>query len=250
MIRAEAKEALSLDPSIRVRTFCSRRLRLLTSPDWKQAAEHFAIALAGASVSAEAHWAYASLYFQPWGRFQESVAHMEGAVERNPLNAHWRGGPASHLTHAGLHDQAIQQANEALEIDESSLAASVTLGEAYIAIGRWAEAAEALEKAYRLQPQYALSTGMLAGALVRVGEHARAEQMIRELGDTPRPLIGRVLYHWCCEETDQAADWYERAINGRDPSRSSSRRVRRAAPSGHPRWPKLASMMKLPVSAI
>jgi tetratricopeptide (TPR) repeat protein len=176
---------------------------------------------------------------------------MEGAVERDPLNAHWRGVLASHLTHAGLHDQAIQQANEALEIDESSLAASVTLGEAYIAMGRWAEAAEALEKFYRLQPHYALSTGMLAGALVRVGEHARAEQMIRELGDTPRPLIGRVLYHWCCEETDQAADWYERAINGRDPFAL----VFAEGPPGSAfrassRWPKLASMMNLSVPAI
>ena len=118
-------------------------------------------------------------------------------------------------------------------------------------MGRWADAAAALEKAYRLQPQYALSTGMLAGALVRIGEHARAEQMIRELGDIPRPLMGRVLYHWVCGETDQAADWYERAINGRDPFAL----VFAEGPLGSAfrassRWPKLASMMKLPVSAI
>ena len=104
--------------------------------------------MAGPSVSAEAHWAYASLYFQPWGRFQEAVAHMQGAVERDPLNAFWRGVLASHLTHAGLHDQAIQQAKEALEIDESNIAPSVTLAEAYAAMGRWAEAAAALENMY------------------------------------------------------------------------------------------------------
>ena len=101
-------------------------------------------------------------------------------------------------------------------------------------------------KLYRLQPQYALGTGMLAGALVRIGERARADQMIRELGDTPRPLIGRVLYHWFCGETDHAADWYERAINGRDPFAL----VFADGPLGSafresPRWPKLASMMKL-----
>ena len=251
LVRAEAKEALSLDPSDPGPHFLLASVAAAYEYDWKQAAEHFAIAMAGASVSAEAHWAYASLYFQPLGRFEESVAHMEGAVERDPLNAFWRGVLASHLTHAGLHDQAIQQANEALEIDESNIAPSVTLGEAYVSMGRWAEAAAALEKAYRLQPQYALSTGMLAGALVRIGEHARAEQMIRELGDTPRPLMGRVLYHWVCEETDQAADWYERAINGRDPFAL----VFAEGPLGSAfrassRWPKLASMMKLPVSAI
>ena len=71
--------------------------------------------------------------------------------------------------------------------------------------------------------------------------------MIRELGDTPRPLIGRVLYHWICGETDQAADWYERAINGRDPFAL----VFAEGPLGSAfressRWPKLAGMMKLP----
>jgi TolB-like protein/Tfp pilus assembly protein PilF len=246
LVRAAAKEALSLDPSDPGPHFLLASVAAAYEYDWKQAAEHFAIAMAGASVSAEAHWAYASLYFQPLGRFEESVSHMEGAVERDPLNALWRGVLASHLTHAGLHDQAIQQANEALEIDESNIAPSVTLGEAYVAMGRWAEAALALENAYRLQPQYALSTGMLAGALVRIGEHARADQMIRELGDTPRPLMGRVLYHWICGETDQAADWYERAINGRDPFAL----VFADGPLGSAfressRWPKLASMMKL-----
>ena len=171
LVRAEAKEALSLDPSDPGPHFLLASVAAAYQYDWKQAAEHFTLAMAGASISAEAHWAYASLYFQPWGRFKESIAHMEGAVERDPLNAFWRGVLASHLTHAGLHDQAIQQANEALEIDDSNIAPSVTLGEAYVSMGRWADAAAALEKAYRLQPQYALSTGH-AGRCA--GPHRRA----------------------------------------------------------------------------
>ena len=141
LVRAEAKEALSLDPSDPGPHFLLGSVAAAYQYDWKRAAEHFAIAMAGPSVSAEAHWAYASLYLQPWGRFQEAVAHMEGAVERDPLNAFWRGVLASHLTHAGLHDQGIQQAKEALEIDDSNIAASVTLAEAYAATGRWADAA-------------------------------------------------------------------------------------------------------------
>jgi hypothetical protein len=33
----------------------------------------------------------------------------------------------------------------------------------------------------------------------------------------PRPLIGRVLNDVLCSDNYQAADWYERAINARDP---------------------------------
>ena len=217
LVRAEAKEALSLDPSDPGPHFLLASVAAAYEYDWKQAAEHFALAMAGASVSAEAHWAYASLYFQPLGRFKESVvSHGRSGRARSaervlagragqPPDARGAARPGHSAGQGGPGDRREQ------------IAPSVTLGEAYVSMGRWAEAAAALEKAYRLQPQYALSTGMLAGALVRLGEHARAEQMIRELGDTPRPLMGRVLYHWVCGETDQAADWYERAINGRDP---------------------------------
>jgi len=59
---------------------------------------------------------------------------------------------------------------------------------------------------------------MLAGALVRLGEKTRAEGLIREMGESPRPILGRVLYHVLCSETEPAADWYERAIiDQRDP---------------------------------
>ncbi len=101
LVRAEAKEALSLDPSDPGPHFLLASVAAAYQYDWKQAAEHFAIAMAGASVSAEAHWAYASLYFQPLGRFEESVSHMEGAVERDPLNAFWRGDTGQSLDARG-----------------------------------------------------------------------------------------------------------------------------------------------------
>ena len=45
--------------------------------------------LAGASVSADAHWAYASLYLQPLGRFQRSrLSHGAMPSSATPLNAH------------------------------------------------------------------------------------------------------------------------------------------------------------------
>ena len=59
--------------------------------------------------------------------------------------------------------------------------------------------------------------------------------------------MGRVLYHLLSTDIDQAADWYERAINGRDPFAL----VFADGPMGSvfrqsPRWPKLARMMNIP----
>ena len=247
LIRAEANQALKLDPSESDPHYLLGAVAAALEYDWKKAAEHFAIAMAGTSVSAEAHWAYASLYLQPLGRFDEAVFEMERAVERDPLNGFWRGVLASHLTHAQQYDRAIEQANEAMNIDATHLVPYTTLGEAYATMGRWPEAVHALEQARRVAPDFALNTGILAGAFVRLGDRKRADELIRDMGGAPRPLMGRVLYHVLCSETDSAAEWYERAIDERDPfalvfaDGPMGRAFRQTS-----RWPRLARMMNLP----
>jgi tetratricopeptide (TPR) repeat protein len=247
LIRAEAKEALRLDPSDPGPHSLLASVSAAYEYDWTAASTHFAIALGASSVSAEAYWAYASLYLQPLGRFDEAVAAMERSVERDPVNAHWRAVLASHLTHAGRAGDAIRPATEAMKLDEASYAPYVVLSETYISMGRWEDAATAAEKGLQLNPQDALAAGMLAGAWANLDDRTRADALIRAMGDTPRPIFGRVLYHLLCGDIDQAADWYERAINGRDPFAV----VFADGPMGgvlrqSPRWPKLARMMNLP----
>jgi serine/threonine-protein kinase len=247
LVGAEATEALHLQPSDPGPHFLLGAVAAAYEYDWKKAGEHFRVATAGPSVSAEAHWAYASLYLQPLGRFEDAVFQMERAVERDPLNAMWRGVFTSHLTHAGLYDRAIDQSKEASSIDPTHLVPFANLGEAYVTMGRWPEAIGALEQAYQIAPRFALSTGMLAGALVRIGERMRAEELIREMGDAPQPVIGRVLYHVLCSEMEPAADWYERAIEQRDPfALIFANTPLLGAFRQTARWQKLARMMNLP----
>jgi serine/threonine-protein kinase len=248
LIRAEAQQALNLDPSNPGPHFLLGSAAASYEYDWKKAAEHFAVAMGRrSSVSSETHWAYASLYLQPLGHFQEAASEMERAVELDPLNAFWRGVFASHLTHAEQYDRAIEQANQALEIDATSFAPLISLGEAYATSGRWAEAIEALENAHRVVPYDSLVSGLLAGALARVGEKSRAQQLIGEMGETPRPIVGRALYHALCGDIEAAADWYERAIEERDPFAlvfANTPLIGKFRQS--PRWPGLAKMMNLP----
>jgi hypothetical protein len=91
-----------------------------------------------------------------------------------------------------------------------------------------------------------MATGILAAALVRVGERHRAQALIEQMGDRPTPLWDRVGYHLLCSEIDAAADWYEKAIQERDPFAV----VFASVPYGKglresQRWPKLAKMMNL-----
>ena len=133
-----------------------------------------------------------------------------------------------------------------MDLDENFWLAHYNLAEIYIATGQFAEAVAAGEKAYRSAPWNSMATGVLAAALVRVGERDRAQALIEQMGASPIPLWGRVGYHLLCSEIDAAADWYERAIQERDPFAV----VFASVPYGKGlreslRWPKLAKMMNL-----
>ncbi|HUJ21361.1 MAG TPA: protein kinase, partial [Bryobacteraceae bacterium] len=119
LIRAEAQKALEIDPGEPGPRFLLGSVAAAHDYGWDEASRQFQAAMATSGVSPEGHWAYASLYLQPLGRFQEAVAEMQSAVEQDPLNAHWRAVLSSHLVHAGMHDQAVEESMKALEIDEN-----------------------------------------------------------------------------------------------------------------------------------
>jgi tetratricopeptide (TPR) repeat protein len=252
-IRMEANKALALDPSDASPHYLLGSVAAAHDYDWTAAREHFEIAVAAENAPAEAHWAYASLYLQALGRFEDAVSHMERAVGRDPLNPHWRAVLGSHLVHLGNHtgnaeqyERALREANEAIRLDATHPHGYAIVGQAYMAMERWSDAIAALEHAYRLTPTFALATGWLAAAHARGGERERAAQLLRVLDD-PRPPIGRVLYHLVVDELDLAAEWMRRAIEYRDPFAIVMAAEKTMCPlrqSAH--WPPLAALMNLP----
>ena len=99
------------------------------------------------------------------------------------------------------------------------------------------------ERAYSLRPWDTLAVGLLAGMAARVGDQARAESLVAQLSPgAKRAAVGWAAYHLARLETDQSAEWIEKAIEERDSGvpvllpymRTSSR------------WPALAKMLNLP----
>ena len=81
-IRALAERALALEPSEPEPRFLLGAVAAAHDYDWAESLRQFRAAYAAPTVSADARWAYASLYLQPLGRHEESVAEMKLAVER------------------------------------------------------------------------------------------------------------------------------------------------------------------------
>ena len=250
LVRHEARRALELDPFETNPHFLLGAVAAANDYNWLEAAREFQLAMASPSVPAETHWAYSSLYLQPFGRFEESTAEMRRAVEKDPLSVIWRGVLMAVLVLAGRYEQALQEGFKALDISESEIHPHLAFGEAYLALGRVDEAVASAERAHRNLPPQSMATGLLAACLVRLGEKDRAETLVREMGDPPTPIWGRAWYHLLCSEIDAAAYWYERMIDARDMfAVVYARSHYTAALRSSPHWVRLARMMNLPESA-
>jgi hypothetical protein len=110
-----------------------------------------------------------------------------------------------------------------------------------------AEAREPAKEAVRKAPWEPGSVRFLAALLARAGDKNRAEKLLATIPETNRG--GMATYHLVLSEIDAAIDSYERDLE------LHSLRATFAASAGyakplraHPRWPKLAKMMNLPVT--
>jgi tetratricopeptide (TPR) repeat protein len=129
LVRAEAQQALDLNPIEVGPRLLLGGIAAAYEYDWKAAAEHFRVALAANPVAANARWAYASFYTNPFGRFEESSANMQLEAEQDPLNVLWRCILANHLHHAGMHARALVEVQKALELDANFWLAHYDLAE-------------------------------------------------------------------------------------------------------------------------
>jgi serine/threonine protein kinase/tetratricopeptide (TPR) repeat protein len=247
VIRAEAQKALEIDPDEPEPRFLLGSVAAAHDYDWAEAGRQFQAAVARPRASAEAHWAYASLYLQPLGIFREAVVEMDLAVEQDPLNVHWRAVRSSHLVHVGMAERAVEGAMKTLELNENYWVTHFVLAEAYLAMEMPEKALAATERAYQSAPWQTSNLGLLAGLLFQAHENARAKELVRQLEAAPGATFGRVLYHLMCSEMDAAADWYEKAVEQRELFAiifASAPMIRDLRVTS--RWPKLAKMMNLP----
>jgi serine/threonine-protein kinase len=218
--------------------------------DWKEAERHFQIAMAAVQAPPELNLTYAAHFLLPAGRLQEAVTLLEKTVALDPLHVPVRSVFAMCLLAAEMYDRAIEEARKALEIDEHIWAPYVTLVLGYLEMGLMAEALASAEKAYQMAGWHPRVIGLLAGVLARTGEHVRAEALIGQMSQAQGGLVtpsGMVLYHLIRGEVDAEADWFESAIEQRDPILVPWLRMPLAKPlRKSTRWPKIAAMMNLP----
>ena len=249
-VRAAARKALEIDPSLPEAHAILGTVEAEYDYDWKEAAREFGIAMTHDTVSPMARSRY-SQYLVGTGRSGEAVRQMERVLKEDPVNAQSCFLLALCRFIAGQYEEAVAGFLQTLELDENFIGGHGWLGACYIAREMYAEALPTAEKWMQLLPGHLEATGWLAGLLVRTGDESRAQELVQRLlpGEAYGAAVGLYFFHIICGNIDEAADWMEKAIGQRSPGVIGYLRCPVAkALRESPRWRALAKMMNLPES--
>ena len=251
-MRAEARNALELDPSLPEAHAALALVAATYDYDWKEAGWRCTHVMTDAAVSPWTRALCAYHYLLPAGRIEESVNQCKLALETDPLHLLIRTFLALCLDTATRVAEAEEEIRQIIELDPSFGPAYFAYANLYTSRGRVAEALVAAEKAHSLSAPTVHSMGALAGLLARTGDLSRAEGLLDRIrkSSSYSTNIGMLYFCLYAGDSDGAADRAERAIQDRWPSIASvlsgglAMNLRASS-----YWPKLAKMMRLDETA-
>ena len=164
---------------------------------------------------------YAISGLMPHGRVVEATAELDAVVCLDPLSIPTRWWLAVMLYFSRQLERMADQGQQILALDPHHFLGHWVVGMERDAIGAGAHAVAALEKAHELSGGGPFTMGFLAYACGRAGRPDDARRLL----DRAEALAAKAyvppstfaLGHVGLDEWDSAFDWWNRAIEGRDP---------------------------------
>jgi TolB-like protein/Tfp pilus assembly protein PilF len=237
--KAAAAKALEIDDQLAEAHVALGYVSFTYDGDWAAAGEYFEQALAVNPAYCRAHTFY-TFYLSSLGRSEKALAVAKRALDLDPASPAVSHSLAVQFYLARQFDQAIEQANNTVEMDANFAISYALLGEAFVSKGMHREALLALEKYSALSRNSATSRALLGYSHARLGERTEALRMIEELKTASKqsfvPAFLFALVYAGLEDKDQAFTWLDKAYTERfnrlaylklealwDPLRSDSR---------------------------
>ncbi len=249
--RAQANRALQIDPSLADAHALLGFLAGMYELDWTTAERHFDFPLAKDASFAMFRPLYGGLQFLR-GNAEEAAALARCAIDQDPLDVWPRMNLQAYSQAAGREEDALEQQQKVLELDEHQVVALVAMALIYADRGDLAQALAIARRAHAIASWYPDAAAVLAALLRRNGQAAESQSLVQALG-SGEALGGahvQALYHLLCGDIDLGADWVEKAIDQRDLAMMIYVRfvVCKDLRASH-RWPKIARMLNLPDKA-
>lgn len=177
-----AEKALSLDKNLAEPHAALAMYKQLYEWDWDGAEAEFKLAIAANPNYATAHQWYGE-FLTSMGRYDESIAELEKAVELDPLSLSTNTALAQPYLASGKYAEAIEKLRPALELDDQNFSlALLYMGRAYDGLGDHKEAIAQYQKNMKKPggggPYF---TASLINSYVRAGQRKEAEEELNNL---------------------------------------------------------------------
>ena len=219
--RRAALRALALDPQLPEAHAIAGHICAELDYDWAASEQHYLKAIESNPAAAAVRYSYAYWCLRPTGRFAETFAEIERALELDPLSQSYGAVRAYLLTFTGRYEEAARVARASLGMDPSYSLGQFVLSYILACKGDADEAVDLIERALQIHGRYPLALAW-AGAVFGLSGRAEAAEGIladlkalaskTDLAAGPLTVVSCLLGH-----TDEAFQWAARAIDQRDP---------------------------------
>jgi eukaryotic-like serine/threonine-protein kinase len=188
--------------------------------DWKGAEREFRRAIELDPKSEEVWQDYSRYYLVPMRRLDEAIAASQRAVELDPLSPslHYELGHRYWLMRR--YNRAIEQFNNALELNPQFAWAHMLLGVIKIETGAVDEGIQECEMAAHLAGRTTVLLGVLGWAYAAAGRITEARELLDEMQKTAQKAyvspVSFAFFYLGLHDTERVFDWAEKAIDERD----------------------------------
>jgi tetratricopeptide (TPR) repeat protein len=153
------------------------------------------------------------------GRFDASLAEIRKAVELDPLSMIILSDVGRDIYLARRYDEAIEQYQKLLRFYPDSPIAHKGLAEVYVQKGMHEQAILEIENAIQLSGRSIFILDDLGYVYARAGHKGKAEQILKDLNELDEeefvPSYGRVVIYATLQDKDKAMYWFEKAFEER-----------------------------------
>jgi len=216
--KAAALKAVEMGPALSDAHLALGLISLYFDWDWDAAKQHMRRAVDLSPHSARAHYGL-SLWLLSQQRHQEAIQEADYALELDPLSLPMNFNVGYLNYFAGNNDRAIEQFEKILEMDTSFVQASLILCPAYLRKGMLPEALATVEKALPQSGNWSSLRAMLAVVHAGSGRASQALEILEEL--KKEGALVPLLSYWAAiifnvlRDKEQTLDWLEKAYEER-----------------------------------
>jgi serine/threonine protein kinase/Tfp pilus assembly protein PilF len=216
--RAAASKAVDMGPTLSDAHLAVGLINLYFDWDWVNAEKHLRRAVELSPHSARAHYGL-SLWLLVHQRQQEAIQEADCALELDPLSLPMNFNVGYLNYFAGNNDRAIEQFEKILEMDASFAQASLILSPAYMRKGLPTKALATIENALPQSGNWSSLRAMLAVVHAGSGRPKEAREILEDLkkegASMPQLSYWAAIISNALQDKEQALDWLEKACEER-----------------------------------